>query len=335
MAKAPVRRSSKSKTSTSKSRSGKSTASRSSSSSRSKSYSRSPKASTAKKTVRRKSSSKQPWQWNQISNERKLDILGIMLALIGLLTFLSLISAQRSSFTNWWINSISQIAGWGTFVLPIALIIVGIWLVLRNMEQLPLFSAERISGIILLYLNILAWMHFFAKGGWEQAANGQGGGYIGAFFELLLIRTVGQAGTVIVLSAWLLVSMGLTFDVSIPDIFRKLQSAYRKLQENRQLRSAAKIHDDFATSSDGLLSSDNQSINPPPDFEEFQPLSAAEQHSAASENSQKRTERTTPSPQQHTAQPNYQNSNAASSKGDAIHTAISYTGLTGQTVGIT
>ena len=315
MAKAPLSRSSKNKSSTSKSRSGKSTSSRSSS--RSSGTSRTPKASTVKKTVRRKSSSKQSWQWNQISTERKLDILGIVLALTGLLTFLSLISAQRSTLTSWWIKTISQIAGWGTFVLPIALVIIGIWLVLRNLEQLPLFSAERISGIILLYLNFLAWMHYFTKGGWEQAANGQGGGYIGAFFEQLLIRTVGLAGTVIVLSAWLLVSLGLTFDVSIPDIFRKLQSVYLSLQENRKLRSAAKIHNNSSNLPDSLLSSENQRIIPPPDFEEFQPISNSEQLPSATENLQKKNEHMAPSPQQHKAQPGYQPSNAASAKGDA------------------
>ena len=148
--------------------------------------------------------------------------------MIGFLTILSLISSQRSTVTGWWIQSISQVAGWGTFVLPLALLVVGIWLVLRNVEKLPLLSTERIVGIILLYLNLLSWLHLFSEGGWETAKAGQGGGYVGAFFDIMLTRGLGKAGAVVVVSTWLLIALGLTLDLSIPDIFRKLQPALEK-----------------------------------------------------------------------------------------------------------
>lgn len=218
--------------------------SRSRSSSRTtKSSSRSKSASTSRaraKPRKSRASSKSSWQWNSISNERKLDILGIFLALVGFLTILSLLTAQRGTVTNWWIQSISQVAGWGTFVLPLALLVVGIWLVLRNIEKLPLLSAERVTGIILLYLNLLTWLHLFSSGGWESAKAGQGGGYVGAFFEISLTNGLGKAGAVIVMSAWLLIALGLTLDLSIPDIFRKLQPTVEKFQSEWKNRQAAR-----------------------------------------------------------------------------------------------
>ncbi len=213
MARKPVSSSSKSRAKSSSTRTRSTRSSTRSSRSSSKSRSRSPQ----------RSSSKSGWQWSKISNERKLDILGIFLALVGFLTILSLISSQRSKVTGWWIQSISQLAGWGTFVLPLALLVVGIWLVLRNVEKLPLLSAERITGIILLYLNILAWLHLLSDGGWETAKAGAGGGYVGAFFEIMLTRALGNAGAVVVIATWLLIALGLTLDLSIPDIFRKIQ----------------------------------------------------------------------------------------------------------------
>ncbi|PKO10080.1 MAG: hypothetical protein CVU40_07665 [Chloroflexi bacterium HGW-Chloroflexi-2] len=210
-----------------------------------KSSSRSKTPSTTRtraKSRKSRSSSKSSWQWNNISNERKLDILGIFLALIGFLTILSLLTSQRGTVTNWWIDSISRVAGWGTFVLPLTLLVVGIWLVLRNIEKLPLLSAERITGIVLLYLNLLAWLHLFSAGGWETAKAGQGGGYIGAFFETSMIKGLGIAGSVIVMSAWLLIALGLTLDLSIPDIFRKIQPVWEKFQTDRKRRQAAREH---------------------------------------------------------------------------------------------
>jgi len=191
----------------------------------------------------RQTSSKLNWQWSKLSNERKLDILGIILALIGFLTLLSLVSNQRGTVTNWWIQAISQIAGWGTFVLPLALMVVGIWLVLRNIEKLPLLSAERIAGIVLLYFNLLSWFHLFSKGGWEVASLGKGGGYIGAFFVIGLTKTIGQAGGIIILIAWLLISAGLSLDLSIPDIFRKLQPTIQKLKSRWEAQQAAQQHE--------------------------------------------------------------------------------------------
>lgn len=216
--------------STSRKSSNRSTYSRTNSSKTSTRSSRpSSRPKTTTRSTRRKSS-KSTWQWNNISNERKLDILGIILALIGFLTILSLLSSQRGTVTGWWIQSISQVAGWGTFVLPLALLVLGIWLVLRNVEKLPLLSAERITGIILLYLNILSWLHLFSDGGWETAKAGIGGGYVGAFFEVILTSALGRAGAVVVIATWLLIALGLTLDLSIPDLFRKLQPGLEKMR---------------------------------------------------------------------------------------------------------
>jgi S-DNA-T family DNA segregation ATPase FtsK/SpoIIIE len=135
------------------------------------------------------------------------------------------------------------VAGWGTFVLPVALLVIGIWLVLRNIEKLPLLSAERMTGIILLYLNLLSWLHLFSAGGWVTAKSGQGGGYVGAFFEVYLIQGLGQAGAVIVMSAWLLIALGLTLDLSIPDLFRKFQPVIEKIQSDVKSRQTTRAQE--------------------------------------------------------------------------------------------
>lgn len=160
-----------------------------------------------------------PW-FKRISAERWLDVLGVVLALVGLLTVLSLLSAERSAVTGLWVNWLRQAAGWGAFALPLALIAAGLWLVFRRIERLPAPSAERVTGVVLLYLNLLGWIHFLANGGWELAAAGQGGGYIGSVIRWALVRALGPAGAAVVLAAWLLISLALTLDVSIPELFK-------------------------------------------------------------------------------------------------------------------
>lgn len=160
----------------------------------------------------------------RISVDRWLDIAGIILALIGLLTLLSLISANRSSVTGTWITWLNTAFGWGTYILPLALIGVGLWLVLRHFERIPWPSFERILGYILLFLNIVTWLHFFLQtestdASFAAADAGRGGGYIGAGLSELLLASLGKLGAAIVLIAWLIIALALTLDRSILSLF--------------------------------------------------------------------------------------------------------------------
>ena len=167
-----------------------------------------------------------------MSPERKLDILGVALALIGLLTLLALLSPNHGTLTGAWIELLSQVAGWGTFVLPLALLTVGLWLVFRNIEKLPVLSGVRLTGILLVILNLLVFMHVLGGGGRALAAVGQGGGYIGWIFETLLTNSIGPAGAVVALIAWLLIALALAFDLSLTDLFgplvRRARQAFRE-----------------------------------------------------------------------------------------------------------
>ena len=197
------------------------------------------RASAARSTRSRRKSSRPSFSWNRLSLDRKLDILGIFLALVGFLTLLSLISSTRGTVTGAWINAIGKVAGWGAWVLPVALLAVGLWLIFRRIETLPQLSTERLTGVILLYLNILAWLHLFAGGTWELAKAGAGGGYVGAFFQRGLVSTLGSAGGAIVMAAWLVIALVFTFDLSVPDIFqrvKKLISAPGKQTASRAAR---------------------------------------------------------------------------------------------------
>jgi S-DNA-T family DNA segregation ATPase FtsK/SpoIIIE len=194
---------------------------------------------------RKRKASQPSFSWDSFSNDRKLDILGVFLALVGFLTLLSLISSENGTLTGMWISTLNKISGWGTFVLPVALIILGLWLVMRNVERLPLLSTERIFGIILLYLNLLAWLHFFAGGTWELAAQGVGGGYIGAFFDITMVNALGKAGGVIVMASWMVIALVFAFDLSIPEIYRAIKPALTGMQHqvDKRLHGPAPSYD--------------------------------------------------------------------------------------------
>ena len=120
-----------------------------------------------------------PSFWENLSIDRRLDIIGIGLALVGLLTLLSVASARRSALTGGLVRFLGQIFGWGVYILPVGLIVIGLWLVLRNLESVPAFSVERVVGVVILFFWLLTLMHAIiaVPEMAEQAAlDGVGGG---------------------------------------------------------------------------------------------------------------------------------------------------------------
>jgi len=173
-----------------------------------------------------------------LSPERKIDLIGIVMALVGLLTVLSLFSANRSGLTGSWIRGLSLIFGWGTYILPLGLILLGAWLVARNVERLPQLSVERIVGILLLFVNLLVILHGLAgpvAQASELAAEGKGGGYVGSLILHGMVNGVGRAGTVIALIAWFIISLTMTLDLSVQELFQwagpLVEKARQKLNE--------------------------------------------------------------------------------------------------------
>ncbi len=149
-----------------------------------------------------------------------MDVLGVVLAVFGLLSLLSLLSEEHGILTGWWVSALTLAAGVGAIILPVGLMLLGVWLVLRKVERIPSPSTERMIGILLLYANILTILHLSAGGGWELAAAGEGGGYIGAFFEWLLVSTLGVNGAWVAVVAWLVIAIVLTLDISVTDLIK-------------------------------------------------------------------------------------------------------------------
>ena len=163
-----------------------------------------------------------------------MDILGLVMALVGLLTILSLFSAKRSALSGSWVGLLAQGFGWGAYILPVGLIILGAWLVARNVERLPALSLERIVGIVLLFIGLLAAFHWLdgpVATAMPRAVKGSGGGYIGALLQQGLVGALGDAGTLILMIAWLVIALAMTFDLSLQEMFQWAVPLVAKLKE--------------------------------------------------------------------------------------------------------
>jgi DNA segregation ATPase FtsK/SpoIIIE, S-DNA-T family len=196
-----------------------------------------------------RSSSKQSHQprsslLGKISPERKIDIVGVIMALVGLLTMLSLFSTKNGGLSGYWISALKSVFGWGVYILPIGLVVLGAWLVARNVDRLPEPSLERIVGMLLLFVGLLVAFHWIngpAATAMPRAKDGHGGGYIGALLQQGLVGALGDAGMVILVIAWLVIALAMTLDLSLQEMFQWAGPLVKKLKDRLgQLKKGAR-----------------------------------------------------------------------------------------------
>jgi len=154
-----------------------------------------------------------------LSTDRTLDIVGIVLALLGLGLGLTLLSPSQSATTGWVLNLFKVPFGNGVYVLWLIMILFGVWLVLRKIDRIPPVSVERVTGFVLLFLLIQTALHTFSGDG----------GWFGNLFNHLLQTYLGFGGALVAMLAWLLIGLTLGFDVTVPELLGKLKPVFDAL----------------------------------------------------------------------------------------------------------
>ena len=160
--------------------------------------------------------------WENLTAERKLDVVGIILAFVGVIIIFGLVSAKSSLIAGGAIKFISQIFGWGVYILPIGLLVFGLWLVFRKIERIPPLSIERAVGSVIIFLWFLTILHSFVSttdNAEVIAANGIGGGALGALFQRVLWSWLGAGGAYIALIAWFIIGTAVFLDKPVQDLF--------------------------------------------------------------------------------------------------------------------
>ena len=159
-----------------------------------------------------------------LTRERKTNLLGLFLLVVGFLTILSLLTTQQGLIGNAWVNLLQQTFGWGMFIVPLALIIGGTGILLRRLRgRLPGLEPEKIVGAASFFLLALVLMHALLGAttfpiGKAIAQEGRGGGIIGAAIYALMISSLGVGGAIVVIAAWLLVSITFIIGISLPEL---------------------------------------------------------------------------------------------------------------------
>ncbi len=166
----------------------------------------------------RKYSLKRAKQKFGLDPEVSKEILSIILIILGVVFLLSLLGAA-GSFGDVIARSLKIILGYSVWFLPFFLFGLGI-IVWKSIPEEGGVKTSVWAGSILFFLSLAGLIHLFVNRfiALEVAQQGLGGGVIGYAASAFFIRLIEFWGSLLVLIAIFLVSVILTFNLSLRDI---------------------------------------------------------------------------------------------------------------------
>lgn len=168
----------------------------------------------------------------QKNKGRKRKIAGIFMLLAGLLVAASDIGVTSS----FWSEMSAYLLGLGAFLVPLALIICGIYLLAFSGR----FSiSRRVAAFVLLLICFLGLAHhLFTPAGQELDLYSfpEGGGFIGGIILWTLRKIAGTAGALIILVVLGLASVLLLSRISLQLLFVKIKNSFSGIskRENKK-----------------------------------------------------------------------------------------------------
>jgi S-DNA-T family DNA segregation ATPase FtsK/SpoIIIE len=159
----------------------------------------------------------------------------VAFALLGLaaLTALSLASPTRDPITEGLITFLRRLFGSGVYLAPVALAVVGFWLVRQSMGHRGMVESTRPLGAVLLFTACLAGIHLlsFPEDARQLAADGGGGGYVGWALSESLTAALGTAGSLIAAAAVAVVGLVLLAGISIRRMLAAASRGWARLRD--------------------------------------------------------------------------------------------------------
>ena len=198
-----------------------------------------------------------------LNPETKGDIAALFcfaLALVVFLSFLGIAGGLGESF----FKIIRSLFGWGFFLAPIILILIG-WTFLKTKKETEIsdssaelrtefFSQKAVLiGIVLFVLSFLALGNIFfpPEEMISRASAGQGGGYLGLIFAAPLIKLLGRWASLVILLAVNIIAILITFNISLKNLTSGFRNFLSRLPFSKTKKFAFENEDDEESVKEG------------------------------------------------------------------------------------
>jgi DNA segregation ATPase FtsK/SpoIIIE, S-DNA-T family len=187
-----------------------------------------------KLTPKQESKSNKPF-W-RLDPDRWEEIAAIGIIILAALTALGAYGLSGGLFLDAWTLLLQSLFGWGIYLAPLLLLGLGVWLILDALDRTWNLGWERPLGIGLLYVVLLMVLEWISvpRNPMQQPGPFQGGGAIGWMFLSAVIGGFGEWGAALGIVATVGITLILLFNISLPEIFRRLLQLLRVIKNVTQ-----------------------------------------------------------------------------------------------------
>ncbi|MBK9050677.1 MAG: DNA translocase FtsK 4TM domain-containing protein [Chloroflexi bacterium] len=242
---------------------------------------RTPTTTTKRPPAKTTSKKTRPGLSIRLNLHQKAILGGLVLCITTLLLSISLLSPNKGKIPGEIASLIWQGFGWGGIFVLITLLISGFYLILWGMEQPPRLPTYRLIGLGGLFLTFEALATFIAVAqrapfgdAWTVAAEGFGGGYLGAMLVATLQDVIGSGVALLLYLVIGAISTILLTGLTKTDIFNTLSSLRERAPELTFANGQARPQPP-ASSRASLRPSTDQPVQPALSFDRAAQASAS------------------------------------------------------------
>ncbi len=162
------------------------------------------------------------------------ELVGTILLLLAGITLLSLFAPNQSNLIANWLDFLWVLIGWGQYIIWLPLFVLALWFFKGFDEENRAEQWEKPVGTFIL-LGLLLIIFYLIQPGDDLLEPG-GGGLVGWALGELLLSALGLPGTVVVLIAFIPLTIILISGLSLADFYRVLRDLYTRFQDWRHFR---------------------------------------------------------------------------------------------------
>ncbi|MDP4001396.1 MAG: DNA translocase FtsK [bacterium] len=170
-----------------------------------------------------------------LKTETRQTVVMVLFLVLAILIILSL-SGSAGSFGQI-ANSVLKLAfGWMAYGVPLIFFLVA-WVLFKNKEdeESGTVSTHAYVGAVLLTLTLTGLLHVLVirtdiSLAFDLVKLGKGGGYLGVLTSYPLMNFMGFTASIVVIVAAIIISLFVTFNISLRDLFRKSEGSVDALR---------------------------------------------------------------------------------------------------------
>jgi S-DNA-T family DNA segregation ATPase FtsK/SpoIIIE len=166
------------------------------------------------------------WQAHEILASPLLQqILALVIVALGVITLLAVFGVTDGRWADAWVRFLRHLVGWGVYPVGASITLGGLLWLQFLLDRVIHWRWRPFIGAELVFFSLLGLTHALlgSSDPWALVEQRSGGGLVGWGLSIFLSTYLGWLPTVILLAVFLVLGLGLAFDVTSKDLKRTVR----------------------------------------------------------------------------------------------------------------